>query len=123
LKKSGNRQMNRLTNLSLTLSALLILACSSWKIEPAGSPHDLIFSSIAHKWDEAVPLGNGFLGELVYEKQGNLRFSIDRSDLWDLRPMENIGCREWKYKWVYEKWMQDECSFSAVLKSEEVNWF
>ncbi len=36
-------------------------------------------------WDEALPLGNGKLGCLVYG-DGPLRFSLDRVDLWDTRP-------------------------------------
>ena len=35
-------------------------------------------------WDEALPLGNGKLGCLIYG-DGPLRFSVDRVDLWDER--------------------------------------
>jgi alpha-L-fucosidase 2 len=37
-------------------------------------------------WDEAVPLGNGRLGGLLWGEGGLLRFSLDRGDLWDERP-------------------------------------
>ena len=36
------------------------------------------------KWDEALPLGNGKIGCLVYG-DGPLRLSLDRVDLWDKR--------------------------------------
>ncbi len=35
-------------------------------------------------WDEALPLGNGHLGCLVYG-DGDLRMTVDRIDLWDRR--------------------------------------
>ena len=37
------------------------------------------------KWDEAVPLGNGLTGCLVWGEKNQLRFSFDRGDLWDNR--------------------------------------
>ncbi len=36
-------------------------------------------------WDEALPLGNGKLGCLIYG-DGPLRLTLDRVDLWDSRP-------------------------------------
>ncbi|WP_273567992.1 glycosyl hydrolase family 95 catalytic domain-containing protein [Maribacter halichondriae] len=76
-------------------------------IEPQESPHDLHFEKLANTWDEGIPLGNGMVGILIWEKEGNLRFSLDRADLWDLRPMENLKTPEWKYSWVYEQWKND----------------
>jgi alpha-L-fucosidase 2 len=37
-------------------------------------------------WDEAIPLGNGLLGGLLWGEAGLLRLSLDRGDLWDERP-------------------------------------
>ena len=37
-------------------------------------------------WDEAIPLGNGLLGGLLWGEGGTLRLSLDRGDLWDERP-------------------------------------
>ncbi len=37
-------------------------------------------------WDEALPLGNGLQGALLWGEGGTLRFSLDRGDLWDERP-------------------------------------
>jgi alpha-L-fucosidase 2 len=65
--------------------------------------HDLQFSKLASSWDEAIPLGNGMLGALVWQKGDHLRFSLDRADLWDLRPMENLSKPEFSYKWVQEQ--------------------
>lgn len=72
------------------------------------SPHDLHFEQLPTVWDEAIPLGNGMLGALIWEKEGRLRFSLDRADLWDLRPMENLKTPEWKYRWVKEQWEKND---------------
>lgn len=46
--------------------------------------HKLIFSKSITRWDEAVPLGNGRIGALVWGGPSALRFSLDRTDIWDL---------------------------------------
>lgn len=68
----------------------------------AGS-HDLHFDSLASRWDEAIPLGNGMLGALVWQKEGHLRFSLDRADLWDQRPMKGLHRPEFNFSWVVEQ--------------------
>jgi len=65
--------------------------------------HGLQFSSLALTWDEAIPLGNGELGALVWQKNDHLRFSLDRSDLWDLRPIESFIKPEFNYRWVTQQ--------------------
>ena len=41
-------------------------------------------------WDEGLPLGNGFTGSIVYGGTDGkpLKITVDRTDLWDLRPNE-----------------------------------
>ena len=63
--------------------------------------HNLVFDSLAKTWDEGIPLGNGWLGVLVWQKNNKLRMSLDRVDLWDDRPMPEID--KLKFKWVVEK--------------------
>jgi len=63
--------------------------------------HNLKFDSLAKRWDEAIPLGNGWLGALIWQKGDRLRLSLDRVDLWDDRPMPEID--KLKFKWVVEK--------------------
>jgi alpha-L-fucosidase 2 len=67
-----------------------------------GHKRDLQFDSLATSWDEGIPLGNGMLGALIWEKNGHLRYSLDRADLWDLRPMKGLNRPEFNYHWVYE---------------------
>ena len=37
-------------------------------------------------WDEAIPLGNGLMGGLLWGEGNLIRLSLDRGDLWDERP-------------------------------------
>lgn len=37
------------------------------------------------RWDEAIPLGNGLMGVLVWGDDSCIKLSLDRGDLWDLR--------------------------------------
>ncbi len=63
--------------------------------------HDLVFDSLAKRWDEGIPLGNGWLGALIWQKGDKIRISLDRVDLWDDRPMPEID--KLKFSWVTEK--------------------
>jgi alpha-L-fucosidase 2 len=49
-------------------------------------------------WDEAVPLGNGLLGGLLWGEGRQLRLSLDRGDLWDERPAEGVEWNRLTYK-------------------------
>ena len=63
--------------------------------------HNLVFDSLAKRWDEAIPLGNGWIGALIWQKGDKLRMSLDRVDLWDDRPMPEID--KLKFSWVVEQ--------------------
>ena len=60
------------------------------------SQQNLVLNAPIDTWDEAIPLGNGLLGGLLWGKDNTLRISLDRGDLWDERPAEG---KEW--------WKQD----------------
>jgi alpha-L-fucosidase 2 len=77
-----------------------ILSFSVVKAQPQ-TKHNLQFTQLARTWDEGLPLGNGMIGALIWQKDANLRFSLDRADLWDLRPMPDIQART--YKWVVDQ--------------------
>ncbi len=49
------------------------------------------------RWDEAIPLGNGLMGGLLWGAGQNLKLSLDRGDLWDLRTPETILRKDWTY--------------------------
>ena len=85
------------TLLVLTFSLFFIGATAQ------NSAHNLQFTTLAKQWDEAIPLGNGMLGALVWEKNNQLRFSLDRADLWDSRPMKGLHREEFSYQWIYNQ--------------------
>jgi len=57
--------------------------------------HGLLYEDPAMVWDEALPLGNGLLGGLVWGDGGPLKISLDRTDLWDLRPVPEFHSDEY----------------------------
>ncbi|HXK92492.1 MAG TPA: glycoside hydrolase N-terminal domain-containing protein, partial [bacterium] len=74
----------------------------------AAGPHDFHFPRLADRWDEAVPLGNGMLGALIWQEGSILRFSLDRADLWDNRPVENFQKPEFTFAWMYQKILEKD---------------
>jgi len=105
------------------LSLLIVLAiipesCKNGHIAiEASQEHDIVFNNLPKLWDEAIPLGNGMLGALVWKKGKNMRISLDRADLWDLRPMENMYDPEFTYNWVYEQW-KNKTYLEAQMKGD-----
>ena len=95
-----------------------LFSCVEKKNLVPQNEHGLVFSELAKTWDEAIPLGNGMIGNLVWQKNDMLRFSLDRADLWDLRPMENINFDKWKFKNVYDYWKADQ--YHEVQKAFDV---
>ena len=47
---------------------------------------NLVLQAPITTWDEAVPLGNGLMGGLLWGEKQTIRLSLDRGDLWDERP-------------------------------------
>ena len=56
----------------------------------ANDAYELKIDAPIKTWDEAVPLGNGLTGCLVWGENNLLRFSFDRGDLWDNRVPSEI---------------------------------
>ena len=98
-------------NWVIPFSVVVAMACSA----PAGAQprpdHGLQYAMPATVWDEAMPLGNGLLGALVWGDGKPLRISLDRTDLWDLRPVPEFQTQEYSYKtmrqWVREGRIDD----------------
>jgi alpha-L-fucosidase 2 len=98
----------------ITFSAVLLAGFSGTVPCHGAGPqakHGLHYTEPATVWDEAMPLGNGLLGALVWGDGRPLRISLDRTDLWDLRPVPEFHSAEYSYKtmrqWVKEGRIQD----------------
>lgn len=96
----------------LLLISLISMGFTNKNIEVKKSSSDLSFKALATRWDEAIPLGNATVGALIWQRDSFLRFSLDRSDLWDLRPIEAYTQPEFSFKWV--KQQLDQNNYSLV---------
>lgn len=96
-------------NLLLTWSIWLLTACNvSVNLPVLPSDSDLQFHDLAKTWDEGMPLGNATVGALVWQRDSALRFSLDRTDLWDLRPMDSISGPNNRFAWVHDQVMKGD---------------
>jgi alpha-L-fucosidase 2 len=94
---------------------ILLLISFAYQISFAQNltKYNLSFDKLANKWDEAMPLGNGMLGALVWGKGDKLRLSLDRADLWDERKaLPDLNTYNWK--WVQNQ--VDKKEYSIVQK-------
>lgn len=88
----------------------ILFSCSpnqDVKMLPDLTPYNLEFDYLPMTWDEGLPLGNGQIGALIWQKEDKLRLSLDHVDLWDERKMENLQGKPYKYSWVKEQWEKD----------------
>jgi alpha-L-fucosidase 2 len=51
---------------------------------------NLFFDQPIHRWDEAIPLGNGLMGALIWGDGNPLKISLDRVYLWDKTRHPNL---------------------------------
>jgi alpha-L-fucosidase 2 len=78
----------------------------------------LSFKQIPTHWDEALPLGNGLIGELIWQKESKLRISLDHAELWDLRPMAELHTPGFNYKMVKQKVLANQ--YNAIQKIGDI---
>lgn len=66
--------------------------------EPPEPKDNLRLTVPITSWEDALPLGNGLMGGLLWGEGNTLRLSLDRGDLWDER---TTGEAEWwkKHPW------------------------
>ena len=68
--------------------------------EGAGNLQDLADLSMTapiDRWDEAIPLGNGLMGGLLWGGGQTIKVSLDRGDLWDVRTPETLLRKDWTW--------------------------
>lgn len=83
-------------------SFLIVLFFAARLVIAQPSPaYNLNFTDLATRWDEAIPLGNGQLGALIWKKENTIRLSLDRADLWDERKAFEIEKHD--FKWVQQQ--------------------
>ena len=88
-----------MTTAFLLFATLLPVVCFSGEVSRLPSRElNLKLSAPIRSWDEAIPLGNGLLGGLLWGERSTLRLSLDRGDLWDERPAAE---KQWWKKNTY----------------------
>jgi alpha-L-fucosidase 2 len=89
------------------ICALLPLVCVAQPVRLHGpeARHGLRFTTPA-AWDEALPLGDGMMGALVWGDGRPLHISLDRADLWDTRLVPEFGGPDYKFS-VMKRWHED----------------
>ena len=107
----GGRWKKGIAMCRARVSALVLSVIASVLLSgPAGAQprreHGLHYTTPATVWDEAMPLGNGLLGALVWGDGKPLRISLDRTDLWDLRPVPEFHAPEYSYK-TMQQWVKE----------------
>jgi alpha-L-fucosidase 2 len=98
---------NSKTSNAMKIRVLLFTCCLYLSITAFASPFkvvksnsDLVFPQLATSWDEGIPLGNATIGALIWKHNGALRFSLDRTDLWDLRPVDSLSGPNFRFSWI-----------------------
>lgn len=99
--------------MKLNYYAILLLTISlTTSAQISQNAIGLQFNQLPKRWDEGLPLGNGIIGELIWQKDNKLRFSLDHAELWDLRPMKELHTPGFNYTWVKEQILKD--NYKAV---------
>ena len=83
-----------------------LAAQDSWEVHLPEARHGLQYETPATVWDEAMPLGNGMLGALVWGDGKPLKISLDRADLWDLRPVPEFHSEEYRFE-IMRQWHRE----------------
>ncbi len=94
--------MKHLSVLLAATAAVLLSGCRFHHDSASGN--DLVFDSLASTWDEGIPLGNGVIGALIWQKEDALRLSLDRVDLWDTRPAAGMdSLSTYNFAWIAQQ--------------------
>lgn len=63
----------------------------------------LMLQAPISRWDEAIPIGNGLLGGLLWGEGSRLVLSLDRGDLWDERLPAGYSLPEWTWSTMQQQ--------------------
>lgn len=96
----NNKLLKLIAGCSMTL---VLFSCTSHSGKLPDKSHNLSFEKLPQRWDEAIPLGNGITGALLWQKDGKLRLGLDRTDLWDLRPVPQFESPDYSFRFLCEQ--------------------
>ncbi len=103
--------MIRFASIISALASAWVLCCTAtpaaipspveWSVPQTG-PAPLELAAPIDRWDEALPLGNGMLGGLLWGSGNSISLSLDRGDLWDERVPETLKQPNWTYQTIQD---------------------
>jgi alpha-L-fucosidase 2 len=106
---------------SFVLALGLVAVCAAPAVstaQPASEPRvqvrPLVREGPIARWDEAMPLGNGLQGALVWGEGRTLKLSLDRGDLWDARRPDVMTSPQWT--WAELRRLKAAGDFAALHK-------
>jgi len=88
MERMTRRVMKRLIGSALTAVALICSATASANDALRADPLTLWYQQPAGKWEEALPLGNGRLGAMVFGTPAKERLQLNEESLWAGCPVE-----------------------------------
>jgi len=92
--------------LSYLVAVFVCFSSSLCFLSAQQNPMQLTLKGPIDRWDEAIPLGNGLTGGLLWGEGNQIRLSLDRGGLWDNRPHPITQRDSWDYahlkQWVAE---------------------
>ena len=74
--------------ISLVLASFLVLAASGGAAQAPDPAHVLWYDAPARQWVEALPLGNGRLGAMVFGRPAEERIQFNEETVWTGGPHE-----------------------------------
>jgi alpha-L-fucosidase 2 len=77
--------------------AAIIISCPLFSLQAQDPRAGLLLQAPITRWDEAIPIGNGFLGGLLWGETSRLVVSLDRGDLWDERLPDLYRAPDWTW--------------------------
>jgi len=111
----------RLLQGTILIGLILGTACQTPDPEKGGEAFEWKLEAPITVWDEALPLGNGLTGCLVWGEKNQLRFSFDRGDLWDNRVVPTT--LEPGFTWAnLQKLVKEENAEEIVRLTDEPYW-
>lgn len=93
---------------AMSLAAVVVLMAfvAPPPARPPEPSSNLVLAGPIARWDEAIPLGNGLLGGLIWggavgaDGVLSVNLSLDRGDLWDLRLPDMLKRDDWTWETI-----------------------